>query len=64
MTHRTAALYAMLLLSACSPSNKENAPPPKLFKEQRDALDKAKAVDAMQQEQAEKQRKEMEQQTQ
>ncbi len=64
MTYRTAALCTMLLLSACSPSNDEKSPPPQLFKEQRDALDKAKAVDAAQQEQAEKQRKEMEQQTQ
>lgn len=64
MIHRTIALCTLLLLTACSPGNEEKTPPPKLFKEQRDALDKAKAVDAAQQEQAEKQRKEMEQQTQ
>ncbi len=63
-TNRTAALCTLLLLTACSPGNEEKTPPPELFKQQRDALDKAKAVDAAQQEQAEKQRKEMEQQTQ
>jgi uncharacterized membrane protein YgcG len=56
------ALFTLLLLNACSPS--ETTPPPKLFKEQRDVLDKAKAVDAAQQQQAEEQRKLIEQQTQ
>jgi len=64
MTYRTAALCAILLLGACSPSNEGKTPPPELFKQERDALEKAKAVDAAQQEQAEKQRKEIEQQTQ
>lgn len=56
------ALFAILLLNACSPS--ETTPPPKLFKEQRDAFDQAKAVDATQQQQSEEQRKLIEQQTQ
>jgi uncharacterized membrane protein YgcG len=58
----TFILFSLLLLGACSPS--ETTPPPKLFKEQRDVLDKAKAVDAAQQQQAEEQRKLIEQQTQ
>lgn len=63
MTCRTAALCALLLLTACGP-DKEQPPAPKLFEEQRETLDKAKAVDAEQQKQAEEQRKAMEQQTQ
>jgi hypothetical protein len=64
MSYRTIAiLSALLLLNACGPSDNE-APPPKLFEDQRNALDKAKDVDAMQQEAAEKQRKELEKQTQ
>ncbi len=62
MTYRTAALCAMLLLNACSPSSEEK--PQKLFNEQRDALDKAKAVNAEQQKQDEEQKKAIEQQTQ
>lgn len=63
MTYRTATLVcAILLLGACSKS--DDQPAPKLYKEQRDALDRAKAVDPMAQKQAEEQRKEMEQQTQ
>jgi uncharacterized membrane protein YgcG len=57
------ALCAVLLLSACSPSDNQT-PAPKLFKEQRDVLDKAKAVDPAQQQQGESQRKAIEQQTQ
>ncbi len=63
MICRTTALCALLLLGACSPSNEEK-PAPQLFKEQRDALDKAKAVEAEQQKQAEEQKKAIEQQTQ
>ncbi len=63
MTYRTAALCALLLLTACSPNN-DQPPAPKLAEEQRNALDKAKAADAEQQKQAEEQRKAMEQQTQ
>jgi hypothetical protein len=60
MTYRTAMLCALLLLTAC-----DNQPPgPKLFEEQREELDKAKATEAAQQQQAEEQRKAMEQQTQ
>ena len=58
----TLALFTILLLGACSPS--ETTPPAKLFKEQRDALDQAKAIEAAQQQQAEEQRKAIEQQTQ
>lgn len=63
MTYRTAALCAFLLLGACSP-NKEEKTPPKLFEEQRDALDKAKTVNPAQQQQDEEQRKAIEKQTQ
>ena len=64
MTIRTITLLsAILLLSACSPNDNE-PPPPALFKEQRDALDNAKALDAEQQKQNEEQRKAIEQQTQ
>lgn len=62
-TNRTAALCALLLLGACSPNN-DQTPPPKVFKEQRDVLDKAKTVDPAQQQQDEAQRKAIEQQTQ
>ncbi|MFA5825483.1 MAG: hypothetical protein WC825_05865 [Gallionellaceae bacterium] len=64
MTYRTATLCALLLLGACSPSNEEKAPAPKLFEEQRDALDKAKTVNPAQQQQDEEQRKAIEKQTQ
>lgn len=62
MTYRIATLLcATLLLAACSP--KDNEPPaPKLFEGQRDALDKAKAVDAELQKRDEAQQKAMEQQ--
>lgn len=63
MTYRTAALCALLLLAACKPGN-DQPPAPKLFEEQRNALDKAKAADAEQQKQAEEQRKAAEEQTQ
>lgn len=60
MTHLIAALCTLVLLSAC-----DNQPPaPKLFEEQREALDQAKSVEETQQQQAEEQRKAMEQQTQ
>jgi hypothetical protein len=55
------ALCLLLLLGACSPSN--TTPAPKLFKEQRDILDKAKAIDPALQQQSEDQRKAIEQQT-
>lgn len=58
----TLALFTILLLNACNPS--DTTPSPKLFKEQRDALDKAKAVDPALQQQSEEQRKTIEQQTQ
>lgn len=64
MTRRTAALCALLLLTACGPDKEQPPPAPELFEEQRETLDKAKAVDAEQQKQAEEQRKAMEQQTQ
>lgn len=56
-------LSASLLLCACS-RDEPPPPAPKLFAEQRDALDKAKDVSAIQLEAAEQQRKAMEQQTQ
>lgn len=55
-------LSAALMLGACSRSDTP-PPTPKLFEEQRDALDKAKEVGAMQLDAAEQQRKAMEQQT-
>jgi hypothetical protein len=64
MTYRiTPLLCAILLLAACSP--KDNEPPaPKLFEDQRNALDKAKAIDPALQKQDEEQRKALEQQAQ
>jgi hypothetical protein len=60
MTKRTTTLLCtLLLLTACGQSSDQ--PPPKLFEDQRAALEKAKAVDAELQAQAEKQRKAMEQ---
>lgn len=41
-------ILVSLLLPACSP---DNSPKPKLFEEQRSALDKAKAVDSTVQQQ-------------
>lgn len=52
-----------LSLCACSP-NSAPTPAPKLFKEQRDVLDKAKGVDELQQKQFEEQQKTLEKQTQ
>lgn len=59
--HCTTILCALVLLAACSP-NDNTTPAPKLFKEQRDALDKAKAVDGAVQQQSEEQRKAAEKQ--
>lgn len=65
MTYRTATLLCttLLLLIACGPNDNE-PPPPKLFEDQRDALDKAKALDPALQKQDEEQRKAIEQQAQ
>jgi hypothetical protein len=64
MTNRTVIfLCAILLLSACGPGGND-ALPPKLFQDQRNALDKARTVDATQQKQNEEQRKEVEKQAQ
>jgi hypothetical protein len=61
MNHRTAALLCtLLLLAACAP---DNQPPPKIFKEQTDALAKAKALDAEMQKQNAERQKTIEQQT-
>jgi major membrane immunogen (membrane-anchored lipoprotein) len=63
MAYRIATLVcAILLLNACGQS--DNSPPPKLIKDQRDVLDKAKTVDPALQKQAEEQRKAIEQQSQ
>jgi hypothetical protein len=61
MTCRTAILLCtFLLLGACGKSNDQ--PAPKLFKDQIDTLDKAKAVDQTIQKHDEEQRKEIEKQ--
>ncbi len=62
MNYRIALILSVFLLNACG--QKEDTPPPKLFEDQRQVLDKAKEVAAQQQEAAEKQRKAMEQQAQ
>ncbi len=63
MSYRSLPLLcALLLLGACGKS--EEQPAPKLFKEQRDVLDKAKAVDGTQQQQDAAQKKAIEQQAQ
>lgn len=63
MTYRTATiLCTILLLAACGQS--DDQPAPKLFKDQRDVLDKAKTVDAELQRQEEERRKAIEQQAQ
>jgi major membrane immunogen (membrane-anchored lipoprotein) len=63
MTYRTTTLLcAILLLGACGKS--DNQPPPKLFKDQIEVLDKAKTVDPALQKQTEEQRKAIEQQAQ
>ena len=66
MPHRLfLALCTALALSACGPNNSgKPTEPPKLFEEQRDALDKAKAVPGVEQKQDEEQRKAIEKQTQ
>lgn len=64
MTNRTFILLcSILLLGACGPGGND-APPPKLFQDQRNALDKAKAVEPALQKQNEEQRKEIEKQEQ
>jgi hypothetical protein len=62
MNYRTAALCALVLLSACNQNN-NGTPTPKLLKEQREVLDQAKAVEGTLQ-QSEAQRKAAEQQAQ
>lgn len=63
MSYRTATiLCTLLLLCACGKS--DNQPAPQLFKEQRDVLDKAKAVEPTVQKQEEEQRKVIDQQAQ
>jgi len=54
-------ILVSLLLPACSP---DNSPKPKLFEEQRSALDKAKAVDSKVQEQTRQLQQSVEKQTQ
>lgn len=63
MNLRPLFLCTLLLLAACKPG--DNQPPaPKLFEEQRGTVDKAKAVEDTQQQQAEEQKKAIEQQSQ
>lgn len=62
MNYRIALILSVFLLNACG--QKEDTPPPKLFEDQRQVLDKAKQVSAQQQEEAEKLRKAIEQQAQ
>lgn len=50
MNYSIFAASALLLFSACNP-NEPHAPTPKLFNESRDALDKAKAVEGIVQQQ-------------
>lgn len=50
MKQTTFITFLLVLLSACSP-NDSPAPTPKLFSESRDALDKAKAVEGVLQQQ-------------
>jgi len=59
--YRTIALCALLSLAACN-QNDTTKPAPKLLKEQRDVLEKAKAVDGIVQQQSAAQRKTAEQQ--
>lgn len=54
-------ILVSLLLPACSP---DNSPKPKLFEEQRSALDKAKTVDSKVQEQTLQLQQSVEKQTQ
>ena len=64
MNYRTAALLlgSLTLLVACGKN--DDRPAPKLFKEQRDVLDKAKTIDPALQQQDAEQRKAIEQQSQ
>ncbi len=63
MTRLATTLCMRLLLGACSPNDNET-PAPKMFKDQRDALDKAKTVNPALKKQDEEQRKAIEQQAQ
>jgi len=63
MIVRITTLCALLLLGACSPSNGDKTPPPKLFAEQREALDKSKTVAPEQEKHDEEQRKAVDEQT-
>lgn len=59
-TYCTATLCSLLLLTACG-EKKDETPPPKLFSEQREALDNAKTVDDTLQRSNEEQQKKIEQ---
>jgi hypothetical protein len=62
MSYLATILCTLLLLGACSPSNSEKSPP-KLFAEQREALDKAKTVNTEQEKHNEEQQKAVDGQT-
>jgi outer membrane biogenesis lipoprotein LolB len=55
MIFRTLAVLALCLLGACTP-NDDTPPKPKLFEQERNALEKSKAVDAAQQQQSQEQK--------
>jgi outer membrane lipoprotein-sorting protein len=62
-TNYATILCMLLVLSACG-QNSEETPPPKLFQEQREVLDKSKTVNDTVQKQDEEQRRAIEKQTQ
>ena len=57
------ALLTLSLLAACSP-NDEQQPKAKLFEQERNVLEKSKAVDAAQQQQSQQQKDDIDKQTQ
>lgn len=60
---KTLTLCTLLALLAACGGEADNKPKPQLFQQERSVLDKAKGVDAAQQQQDEAQRQAIEQQT-
>jgi outer membrane lipoprotein-sorting protein len=58
-----AAIVIAVCLSACSKSNSDQAAAPQLFKQEKAALDKAKGVQQIVQQQAQQQRRQIEKAT-